>query len=470
MDAAARLSGLSAMNDGRRVFHSSSVIRHSSFLLLAFVLLLAPAAFAAPTGETVRAIEIAGNKKMRTSRVLQYMDTKVGGPFDPDVLTRDVERIRSWMYFDYVRPTVVHAADGARVRIELQEKLTIIPDIDVQYGGGAYMVHAGIKDTNFLGYRQEVDIFGGFRAGDWLAGAHFIEPRIAGTRFGVRVEALRVFYADPLYLDARARAAAYESVVDRMGGELRLEREFSDLFRLGVAYGYTYDRTRRSPTFKHTDRADVLADLARDGDPNAEKALFANMVPHSTAAYLGAWMKAGRIAFDDYIFRGWSLESTFRHYDPALGGSTSFERFLADFRFYVPVPGRMNATARLMVGAENSPMFLEQFTLGGLDTLRGYPDRRFRGRDMGVLNVEYRWIPGSWWWFTFMFVALADAGITSNGAGDPLVLKDDFHASAGAGFRWIIHKWDNAVVRGDVAWPLTGRHVMGFTVGVDMFF
>ena len=159
------------------------------------------------------------------------------------------------------------------------------------------------------------------------------------------------------------------------------------------------------------------------------------MVPHSTAAYLGAWMKAGRIAFDDYIFRGWSLESTFRHYDPALGGSTSFERFLADFRFYVPVPGRMNATARLMVGAENSPMFLEQFTLGGLDTLRGYPDRRFRGRDMGVLNVEYRWIPGSWWWFTFMFVALADAGITSNGAGDPLVLKDDFHASAGAGFR-----------------------------------
>ena len=469
MESITRRRETSVLNKGRRFFNSSFIIRHSSFLLLA-VLLLAPVAFAAPTEEKVLAIEIVGNKYMRSSRVLQYMDTKVGGVFNPDVLTRDVERIQSWMYFDTVKPTVIHAPDGALIRIELKEKLTIIPDIDVQYGGGAYTIHAGIKDTNFLGYHQEANIYGGYRAGDWLAGAHFIEPRIAGSRFGIRVDVSRQFYADPFYNGRDAREAEYEIVVDRLGGELRLEREFSDVFRAGVTYGYTYDRTRRSPVSTVKDPDDVVRDLKEHGDETSEKTLFQNIRPRSTAAYVGLWMKAGRVVFDDYIFRGWSLESSLRHYDPALGGSTSFDRFLADFRFYIPVPGRMNATARLMVGAETSPTFIEQFTLGGLDTLRGYADRRFRGRDMGVLNFEYRWIAGSWWWFEFMFAAIVDAGITSNGASDPLVFKDDFHASAGAGFRWIIRKWDNAVVRADVAWPLTDRPEMGYTVGVDMFF
>jgi outer membrane protein assembly factor BamA len=411
-------------------------------------------ALAAPTGEIVRAIEIRGAKKMRVSRVLQYMDTKVGGDFDPDVLTRDVETIRSWMYFEYVRPTVMRAADGVRIAIEIKEKWTIIPELDAQYGGGAYLFKLGIKDTNFLGYRQEAMAYGGYRAGDWLAGMRFIEPRIAGSRFGLRFEAMRTFYADPVYVSPNDHPPAYELVLDSLGGELRLEREFSRVLRAGIAYGYARDRAKRSPD-------------SRSERPPAG----AFPIPEeSTSAYAALWMKAGRVVFDQYLYRGVSLESTLRLYDPALGASESFERLTADFRFYVPVPGRMNATGRLLIGAETSQDLTQQFTIGGLDTLRGYPDRRYRGRDLAAANFEYRWVAGSWWWFTYMFLAMADVATTWNGAADSWSTGDDLHASAGLGFRWIAHKWDNAVVRIDVAWPMADPLPIGFTFGVDMFF
>jgi outer membrane protein insertion porin family len=75
-----------------------------------------------------------------------------------------------------------------------------------------------------------------------------------------------------------------------------------------------------------------------------------------------------------------------------IAGGARFGKFGTDFRRYfrAGAPNRIFAT-RLMLGVTTgSPPFLEQFLVGGGETLRGYRNDRFPGRNMVLLNLEYR--------------------------------------------------------------------------------
>jgi hemolysin activation/secretion protein len=195
-----------------------------------------------------------------------------------------------------------------------------------------------------------------------------------------------------------------------------------------------------------------------------------NAPEESDAGALGVWLKTGHVLFDDYIYRGISFETVAYWYDRAFGGDTSFLKMQGDLRFYVPLQWRTNFTGKLFVGYENSDNFIEQYALGGLDTMRGYPDRRYRGQGASYLNLEFRWLAASWWWFSFMFVGLADAGATWNNGVENYYLADNLLTSLGGGLRLIVNKWDYAVIRLDAAWPFATQGPIGITFGMDMFF
>jgi outer membrane protein assembly factor BamA len=404
----------------------------------------------------VRQITFTGNEKTRTSRMLDYMCTKVGRPYDEKTLARDVDMLKSWMYFEYVKPTVEETPEGVAINIDLKEKWTVIPEVDVQYGGGAYLFKLGVKDTNFLGYREEVMGYGGWRAGDWLAGGRFVEPRIAGSIVGFRIEGGRNFYEDPHYQPVpRDVRPDVSFLAERLGGEARLEFEAHDLLRVGIPYRFTADHLTRVDGYPEHD----------------EKAVAGWLIPkRDDSAAAGVWLKAGRVNFDNYIYSGVSLETMAYYYSPALGGDLSFGKVQGDFRFYVPAKWQTNFAGKLFAGYENSDSFIEQYTLGGLDSLRGYPDRRYRGQAISYLNLEYRWMAFTAWWFSFMFDACGDAGAAWNKDTTEFHVSEDVYTSLGGGIRLIVNKWDYAVIRFDVAWPFATEGPLGFIFGMDMFF
>jgi outer membrane protein insertion porin family len=75
-----------------------------------------------------------------------------------------------------------------------------------------------------------------------------------------------------------------------------------------------------------------------------------------------------------------------------FGGDTSFSKFLGEQRYYYQVSSRRDViAARLLAGTTlgSVPLF-ESYSVGGVNTLRGYEEDRFRGDNMVLLNLEYR--------------------------------------------------------------------------------
>lgn len=68
-----------------------------------------------------------------------------------------------------------------------------------------------------------------------------------------------------------------------------------------------------------------------------------------------------------------------------------FNRFVADFRYFMPVKDNSSLAFRAMAGVAgaNAPLS-EQFWIGGYDSLRGYAQDEFFGQRMAVVSGEFR--------------------------------------------------------------------------------
>ncbi len=74
-----------------------------------------------------------------------------------------------------------------------------------------------------------------------------------------------------------------------------------------------------------------------------------------------------------------------------LGGSSNFDKYSGDIRRYYPVGPKDTFATRLLVGTiTGSPPYLEEFMIGGTESLRGYQTDQFVGTNLALLNTEFR--------------------------------------------------------------------------------
>lgn len=80
-----------------------------------------------------------------------------------------------------------------------------------------------------------------------------------------------------------------------------------------------------------------------------------------------------------------------------LKQTTNFSQVKVDYRrFHSILPDLVLATRGLGGYSFGEPGYLFRFRLGGVDTLRGYKDNRFRGRRFLAWQEELRWRMGKW--------------------------------------------------------------------------
>jgi hypothetical protein len=151
-----------------------------------------------------------------------------------------------------------------------------------------------------------------------------------------------------------------------------------------------------------------------------------------------------------------------------LGGSSSWQEVLYDLRTYV----RLSRDARhklafwaagdLVTGG--TPPYLD-LPATGMDTYgrtgRGYPQGRFRGRQLVYGEMEYRWtVTGNG---LFGLVAFLNTQTLSNEeTGEKLF--DAFATGAGFGFRLMLNKRSQTNLCFDVGWGKDGSHAVYFAV------
>ncbi|ARA94524.1 hypothetical protein AWN76_016065 [Rhodothermaceae bacterium RA] len=162
--------------------------------------------------------------------------------------------------------------------------------------------------------------------------------------------------------------------------------------------------------------------------------------------------EGGRVAGLRSLPRGLAVR-TEAEIGQGLGGAYSFNRYLGDLRLYLPLSpfSSLSLRARGGYATEGTPL-QKQFTLGGLGTVRGYPQNAFFGTRMLLANAELAVGRVSLLddlLDDVQVFGLFDAGWTNGHAGTDAVRLTDVIPSAGFGVGF-----NDREVRLELAWPL----------------
>jgi len=362
----------------------------------------------------ISAIEVVGNRKTKKYVITRELQTKVGMVWNTRTIERDLRRLLNTDLFADVTATPALGARPGEVilRIRVQEKKTGLASVGVAYSSVQKLVgFADVAEANLAGTGQRVSLRGEFGGRNSYELGYFnpwINP--AHTSLGVNL------YNKTILREAFAeKSILYDE--KRTGGNITLSRPLSENTRV---YG--------------TLRADSVS--ARSRDQNEP-------LPPDVVLRQGANVRSigATLVNDtrDLIFdpsRG-GYNSVSLEVAGLLGGSR-FNKFGGDLRRYWKVggkPGKARVFAsRILAGfITGSPPALEQFLVGGGETLRGYPNDRFPGRNMVVMNNEYRFPLGSKL-SGVVFVDIGDAwgGAFAEEFGDP---SFKLHVGYGVGVR-----------------------------------
>jgi len=164
------------------------------------------------------------------------------------------------------------------------------------------------------------------------------------------------------------------------------------------------------------------------------------------------------------------------------GGDFAYLTAIADVRRYMRIGSRHSLAVKL-VGARSSARNAQNFYMGGVNSLRGYDDFEFRGRNLALASLEFRYpfidhlqiaspLPLSLWGLRGVMFFDAGAawdddfrGVSRSGGGRRL---QDIKASTGVGVRMRLSMF---VIRVDWAWPTdlrtTGDVETHFALGAE---
>ncbi|MFQ5572181.1 MAG: DUF5686 family protein [Rhodothermales bacterium] len=137
----------------------------------------------------------------------------------------------------------------------------------------------------------------------------------------------------------------------------------------------------------------------------------------------------------------------------SIGGDFSFNRYIADARVYLPLSYFSSLGLRLRGGLATGDFvpLQKEFSLGGIGSVRAYPQNGFAGTRMLLGNAEYIIDDISifnGWFDDFQLIGFVDAGWV-NMFGTHAFDFDDVFTSAGIGLGL-----DDRAVRLELAWPL----------------
>ena len=344
---------------------------------------------------TVERIEIEGLRKTKPEVIRRVMRLKPGMVFNASLLGSDLARIEGLGFFEEVEREVREGSEPGKAVVVIKVKEMKSGSVA---GGLAYSSRYGLvgmldfTELNFRGLGQRINLRAEFgeERNSWEFSYHIPWLDTKGTSVGLSVYD-RLITQDFYYWGAPQHMSTYYDE-RRKGFTLNLSRPLTDRFRLGLT---------------------LRSEKVRRGNPYYTP----QGVP--TSALQALALQQGRVAsltlnaIADLRDRPFSTrKGQYRAYTLELAGGLlggpSFIKHTLDLRFYIPTAhkptlkeilygtkGRKEKThvlaIRVLLGtASRSLPAYEAFFLGGSDTHRAFDWYRFYGRNIALVNVEYR--------------------------------------------------------------------------------
>jgi outer membrane protein insertion porin family len=348
---------------------------------------------------TVNRIRVTGLKKTQERVVLREMRLKANSYFSQRQLEQDITRIYNTNHFENVDISFSFPEPGkVDVILNVQEKRTGTVAVGVGYSNRRKLVgRAEIGDSNFLGRGLEAGLL-------WETGGlanrnsfelNFTEPWLDRNNTSISVS----LYDKTVYRFGRGIESGSGTTVGtstdyfetHTGGSVTLGRPLSNNWRGFV--GVRHDNVKVPALSLNLEDAAVLQ--------NGPLTSFSLRATRNTrdVDIEPAW-GGFEIYSVDFGFADLSPVGTAGGETPTgVFGNVNYQKLQVDVRRYFSPQGRRKTpkdrrnifALRMLLGTSTGTLpFSEQYFVGGAETLRGYVEDRFWGKNMVLGSMEFR--------------------------------------------------------------------------------
>ncbi len=343
-------------------------------------------------------VKITGLKKTRPYVVTREMKLKKGEYYNSEVFTRDYYRIINTDLFADISPAIIPKSPGlVDITLNIEEKRTGNASVFIGYSSRNSLVGgAEIVESNFQGRGQAISLrwdTGGFANRNSVE-VGFTEPWLDSKNTSLSVSA----YDKTVYRFAQ-RIYSTTGTVDETsndyyemhtGGQVTLSRPFGESYRGSV--GLRYDNVNLPSLNLNPNDAAALqkGPIGVASVRLTHNTRDVNLDP-SSGGYELYSVDIGQADLKPVLGSTGTA--------PVVEGSVTFQKVQVDARRYFTVRGRRKkatdrvttVATRLSLGMTGGTVpFFEQYFMGGAETLRGYNEDRFWGKNMFLASVELR--------------------------------------------------------------------------------
>lgn len=421
------------------------------------------------TETKVGTVSVQGNRRTKDYVMRRLIKTRPGQTFSVEKWTSDLRRLYNTQWFETVTPQDDQPDIGvvnltASVKEARTGQFSFGVQVDPQSSVAGVLK---LSDSNFNGTGQSlgIDLTQATQGGGASAGLDYGNPFYDSrdTTLRASIYSRLIYRFSGTFGQSSSITSANTYSERRTGTSVGFSRPITDKLSYGISGRFENVQTNDIGTnvtdFIQQDGNVSVLTLAgtinrRDVDTDPSRGDYAHL--SLEPGYADITKVGGQIA-DASV----------------LGGNSFFKSTLEYRRYFTKEPARtvkdLEAprhvlAMRARLGTINGKVpFFEQYFAGGPDTLRGYPDDRFWGRNQFLLNFEYRYPLQR----AFSLIPFVDYGGAWGGFGSvndySQSTSPNLHVGYGAGLSFKIPGLGN--IRLDLGFDEQGKSRTHFQIG-----
>lgn len=409
----------------------SASIRHVVAAVSLMLFFVIPANSEPFTNQTVKSIEIIGNKRTKNRVILEELTFKTGEILSEFDIDKSRQNLMNLELFSKVRIDKIEAENkrDIKIKVYVKEKWSILPlPVASRHSDGDLKLGLQYEDFNLGGrahylkaryYKKWAndaeDKLGSHYSARWTA-RNFLKRNITFEPSFKRGDELDETYEEGQVVSKYKIKNKFYS--------LNLSKDYGNkVFGVGYSYG---DRD-------HT----YLEGRTQEHDDTRTRAI-------RLSAGLGTVNNLGH-----YLFDGSRLDLSVSYSHETMGSSNNSVTYTAGLSRFIPIDGK-NIAYRILAGyGTGGGVRGVEIGTGGSTSIRGYEKGEFEGNRMIQFNSEYRYPITEKYWGGVVFLDGGNAWKKEDS-----IDMGDINWSAGLGLRLFIKKLVKGVGRLDVAYNM----------------
>lgn len=421
---------------------------------------------------TVNSVQVMGNNRTKARVMKRLIKTRAGDVFSQDKWADDLRRLYSTQWFENVK-SVDNQPEAGKIDLIADVKEGRTGNFGVGLQVDPRSSFAGffrLSDTNFRGSGQSVGLnflqatSGGGPSVDLNYGNPFIDQR--DTSMSVSLYSRIIYrFTGTGFGGSSVPTDANRYSERRTGGSVNFARPIAKKSNGSVGFRFEGIKTNNLDTTTATDfiqQDGIVSSLTlgynrnrRDVDLDASRGDWLQLSVEP--GYSNITKVAGSVS------------------DPAILGKNFFTKIGMEYRTYfssgpartvkeLDAPRKVLALRARAATISGKVPFFEQYFAGGSDTVRGYPEDRFWGKNELLFNLEYRYPIQK----SFNAVAFVDYGGAWGGYGTVNLYTQSPNLKMNLGYGvGVSFKTPLGPIRIDLGFNDKGKNRIHFQIGTS---